>query len=199
MLPGYNARRPENAVHRTKGKATMDQGRSGEARWEQLLRQYRAWVRGEGAPLTDEQLDALRGRYADFEDRFDDDGLLVDSKVVIHRLDTPRPFLHLMASSHHEPIGQGGSFWDQHRGGFSCLDSVLAGRMTSHLDTNYVPAAPAPQDVRQFFVHEAGESWPMFPVAGHEDDRYADTTCRFGLDTYQLTCRRASSKPAYQT
>ncbi len=119
------------------------------------------------------------------------DGLVAGGEVVLRRLDTPRPMLHLMASSHHEPTGQWGSFWDQHRGGFSCVDSVLAGRMTSHLDTNYVPTAPGPQDVRELFIHEGGASWPIFPVAGYEEQQYADFECRLGMDTYEVSCLRA--------
>ena len=157
------------------------------------VRQYRAYLRDPGGtrPPSEEQLERLRGRYCRFEDAFDDDGVLIGGEVVTARLDTPRPLLHLLASHHAEPFGQWGSFWDQHRGGFSCVDSVLAGRMTSHLDTNYVPTAPQPQDVREFFIHEAGASWPMFPVAGYQADRYEHVECRLGLDTYRLSCARA--------
>jgi cellobiose phosphorylase len=169
----------------------MDQANLGESKLDKLLRRYRAFLRGETEPLTEEQLEALRGRYWRFDDRFDDDGILIGGEVVTSRLDTPRPLLHLMASNHCEPFGQWGSFWDQHRGGFSCVDSVLAGRMTSHLDTNYVPTAPAPQDVRELFIHEGGAAWPMFPVAGYEPDRCEGFECRFGMDTYRLGCRRA--------
>ena len=169
----------------------MDRRSPEDARLDGLVEQVRASLRGRGQPPTDGETDALRRRYGDFEDRVDEDGLLIGSEFVAHRLDTPRPLLHLMASNHDEPTGQWGSFWDQHRGGFSCVDSVLAGRLTSHLDTNYVPTAPPPQDVREFFVHEGGEGWPMFCVLGYEDDQYADCRCRLGMDTYQLTCRRA--------
>jgi len=168
----------------------MDQANSGESKLDELLRRHRAFLRGEAEPLTEEQLESLRRRYARFEDRFDDDGILVDSEVIVHRPGTPRPLLHLMASGHFEPFGQWGSFWDQHGGGFSCVDSVLAGRMTSHLDTNYVPTAPAPQDVRQFYVHEGGAAWPMFPLAGHEEGRYRGWACTLGTDLYGLQCER---------
>jgi hypothetical protein len=168
----------------------MDPRRGAEDKLDGLVEQYRAMLRGEAPPLTDKETEALRQRYAHFEDDVED-GLVTGGEVVLHRLHTPRPMLHLMSSSHYEPTGQWGSFWDQHRGGFSCVDSVLAGRMTSHLDTNYVPTAPQVQDVREFFLHEGGASWPVFPVAGHEEEQYADFECRLGIDTVELSCRRA--------
>ena len=143
------------------------------------------------AGLTDEQSDALMTRYSRFEDRRDESGMLVDSEVVIHALRPPRPFLHLMCSSHDGLRKAWGSFWDGTCGGFSCVDSCMAGRMTSHLDTNYVPTAPEVQDVRGFWIHEGGESWPMFPIPGYEEDRYGDYQCRQGMDTFTLSARRA--------
>lgn len=141
--------------------------------------------------LSAEHARALLTRYSRFEDAKDDSGTIIASEVVIHALRPPRPFLHLMASNHNNLRRSWGSFWDGTRGGFSCLDSALAGKMTSHLDTNYVPTAPEPQDVRDFWVHERGEAWPMFPVPGHEEDRYADYQCRQGLDVLGLSARRA--------
>jgi len=146
--------------------------------------------RGPLEQLTDEQRSALLERYARVEDSFDDDGFLAASRVVIHDLHTPRPFLHLMASGHFGLRDQWGSFWDQHCGGFSCVDSVLAGKMTSHLDSNYVPTSPAPQDVRGFYVHESGASWPMFPVAGWQEESYGDFQCVEGMDRFELAATR---------
>ncbi len=133
---------------------------------------------------------ALLDRYAHFQDTRDAEGFLADSEVVITALRTPRPCLHLMASSSSGETGIWGSFWDQFGGGFSCLNSVLAGRMTSHLDTNYVPTAPEPQDVRRFFVHEQGQAWPMFPVPGVEENAYAGWRCTQGLDRMALRAER---------
>ncbi|KPK83292.1 MAG: hypothetical protein AMJ81_08490, partial [Phycisphaerae bacterium SM23_33] len=142
------------------------------------------------AGLSGGQVEALMTRYCRFEDRRDASGMLVASEVVIHALRPPRPFLHLMASSHHRLRKVWGSFWDGTCGGFSCLDSVMGGRMTSHLDTNYVPTSPEVQDVRSFWIHEQAKAWPMFPVPGYEEDRYGDYECRQGLDTYSLSARR---------
>jgi len=136
--------------------------------------------------LSAEEAERLRTRYAVFEDYHDEQGFLADSQVVICSLRAPRPFLHLMASSHFRDRDQWGSFWDQHCGGFSCVDSVLAGKMTSHLDSNYVPTSPQVQDVRNFYVHEAGHSWPMFPVVGYEGEQYHGFVCRQGLDTFEI-------------
>ncbi|NLX20292.1 MAG: hypothetical protein GXY55_01295 [Phycisphaerae bacterium] len=132
----------------------------------------------------------LLNRYARFEDTRDAAGFLTDSEVVITSLRTPRPCLHLMASGLPREVGTWGSFWDQLGGGFSCLTSVLAGRMTSHLDTNYVPTAPEPQDVRRFFIHEQGRAWPMFPVPGVEEDAYSGWRCLQGLDRMALHAER---------
>ncbi|MDD3663543.1 MAG: hypothetical protein PHT84_06865, partial [Candidatus Pacebacteria bacterium] len=136
------------------------------------------------------QRQELLTRYSEFQDTSDADGYLTDSHVLVKTLHTPRPYVHLMASNHYDEYGQWGSFWDQHRGGFSCVDTVMAGRMTSHLDTNYVPTSPTPVDVRDFYVHENGLSWPMFPTAFYEEDAYSDFKCIFGLDSYELTATR---------
>ncbi len=144
--------------------------------------------------LTDRQLHALMTRYSRFQDARDESGVLVASEVVLHALRPPRPFVHLMCTNHDRLRQAWGSFWDGTCGGFSCLDSAMAGRMSSHLDTNYVPTAPEPQDVRGFWVYEAGRrpaAWPMFPVPGYEERRYAEYECRQGMDTFVLTSRRA--------
>lgn len=133
---------------------------------------------------------SLKTKYARFEDERDANGFLCASEVLVDSLHTPRPYLHLMASNHYRDYDQWGSFWDQHRGGFSCVDTVLAGKMTSHLDSNYVPTAPEPQDVREFYIYEASQAWPMFPVAGYEEDQYTEFGCRQGLDRYELCVSR---------
>jgi len=129
-----------------------------ETQLDELVHRCRANLEAGRPPLdglSRDEAEALRSRYSAFADTRDDAGFLVDSHVALHALRTPRPFLHLMASSHFGDRDQWGSFWDQHAGGFSCVDSVLAGKMTSHLDTNYVPTSPLPVDVRSFYVHEA--------------------------------------------
>jgi len=137
----------------------------------------------EGLSAVDWQ-EALN-RYSSFADQRDTDGYLSASEVQLHDFKTPRPSLHLMASNHDNEYGTWGSFWDQFGGGFCCLDSVLAGRMSSHLDTNYVPTAPEPQDCRTFFIHEGESSWSIFPPAAGSVDSYTDLSCRHGMD-YQV-------------
>ena len=141
--------------------------------------------------VAPEAWQALLERYAHFDDRKDADGFLIDSTVNMDDWHTPRPSLHLMASCHDRETGVWGSFWDQFGGGFSCLDSVLAGKMTSHLDTNYVPTAPEPQDCRGFYVHENGKAWPMFPVPHFEEEAYDDVECVQGLDRHMARATRA--------
>lgn len=156
------------------------------ARCRQNMKDGREVLEG----LTSQEIDAIQTRYSRFEDSFDSDGFLTASEVLIKTLKTPRPFVHLMASNHDGLYGQWASFWDQHCGGFSCVDSVAAGRMTSHLDTNYVPTSPELQDARNFYVHEKGKSWPMFPVVGYEDEKYSRWSCRQGMDQYEVQVTR---------
>ena len=144
--------------------------------------------------IEESQREFLLKRYSEFIDVSDSSGFLIESGVHVKTLHTPRPYLHLMASNHYDDYGQWGSFWDQHRGGFSCVDTVMAGRMSSHLDTNYVPTSPFPTDVREFFIHEAAKAWPIFPVACYEESEYQGYSCKFGLDTYDLFATRNSIK-----
>jgi len=132
----------------------------------------------------------LLSRYADFIDERDGDGHIVAGCVRLATTRTPRPYLHQMASCHERERGVWGSYWDQFGGGFSCMDSVLAGRMTSHLDTNYVPTAPEPQDYRGFYVHENGDSWPMFPRSGADESDFDAYVCDQGLDRQVMRATR---------
>jgi len=164
-----------------------------ESEFEPTLRVIRENLRA-GRPLrqgiSEKQWQALLNRYSHFADSTDAAGYLTDSEVVLTSLHTPRPCLHLMASASGSRTGTWGSFWDQFGGGFCCLKSVLAGRMSSHLDTNYVPTAPEPQDVRGFFIHEQSSAWPMFPVPFVDESQYSDWQCRQGLDRLVLQVRR---------
>jgi len=140
--------------------------------------------------LPDSHVRALLQRYWRLEDTRDNEGFITNSRVVVTSLNTPRPVLHMMCSNHGRRGDQWASFWDQHGGGFSCVDSVLAGRMTSHLDTNYVPTAPEGPDIRNFYIHENGQSWPMFPLAGHQEDSYEGLACGQALDEFELRATR---------
>jgi len=88
-----------------------------------------------------------------------------------------------MTSLHPQQRGVYGSFWDSTARGFSCLDSVLAGAVTSHVDTSYVPTSPGPADLRMFhaceevpdsrFRNGSGrpvDIWPLFPQPGQATD-----------------------------
>ena len=120
---------------------------------------------------------ALEARYSRFRDVRDEDGFLTESCLAVHRPDTPRPWLHLMGSPHDEPYGVMGSFCDPTGAGFLCYESVLAGPVTSHKDTSYVPTAPRSTDVREFLLREdrAGRPaiWYMVPQVGCEPERYS--------------------------
>ena len=127
--------------------------------------------------LTPQELDELRRRYSHFEDRYDDRNFLVDSSHVVTKVSTPRPYIHLMCSNHSNERGILGSFWDQSGSGFSSLDSVLAGPITSHKDISYVPTAPRATDHRSFFLREQLDEektdiWHMIPQRGREEEAY---------------------------
>ena len=57
-----------------------------------------------------------------------------------------------MCSNHDDEVGIAGSFWDPTGLGFLCYDSVLAGPVTSHKDSSYVPTSPRSTDVREFYL-----------------------------------------------
>lgn len=160
---------------------------------EQTLTAARENLRAHRSPgegIASGEWESLLTRYSRFTDRRNGDGYLVDSEVVITSLRTPRPCLHMMASLEPDEFGTWGSFWDQFGGGFSCVKSVLAGKMTSHLDTNYVPTAPEPQDARGFFVHESGSAWPMFVIPFVDEEEYHESECVQGLDRQVMRARR---------
>ncbi len=140
--------------------------------------------------LAPAEVDAVQTRYAFFNDTLDKQDFLVSSEVALKTPRTPRPFVHILSTNHYGIFGQWTSFWDQNCGGFSALDSVMAGKMTSHLDTNYVPTSPELQDVRNFYVHEGGKSWTMFPLVGFEDEQYSKWSCRMGMDRVEIESTR---------
>ena len=142
------------------------------------------------ANITSDHWQELLNHYSHFIDKRNEAGFLVDSEVRITELRTPRPCVHLMATNHSNEFGLWGSFWDQFGGGFCFYDSPLAGLMSSHLDTNYVPANPEPQDVRQFFIHENGRAWPMFCQPYFEEKQYQNFSCWQGLDRHIIKADR---------
>ncbi len=138
--------------------------------------------RSPGAGLRPVEAAALAERYSTLEDVRDGDGFLADSCLAIHRPDTPRPWLHLLCSPHDRAYEVMGSFWDQTGLGFLCYESVLAGPVTSHKDTSYVPTAPRSTDVREFHLREeVGRRptiWHMVPQVGREAEKYRGYCCR---------------------
>ncbi len=166
---------------------------NGSPDFETLLTRCRANLQQGQDPfagLSVQETQAVRTRYASFADEKDPAEFVIASEVVLRSLHTPRPYLHLMASNHDRPREQWASFWDQHCGGFSCVASAMAGKMSSHNDTNYVPTSPTMPDRRNFYLHEKGQSWPLFPVAGYEEREYSGFECRLGLDRFTLACER---------
>jgi len=128
----------------------------------------------------------LAARYSHFADIRDEEGFLADSALVVTRPDTPRPWLHLLCSAHDDVYGVMGSFWSPTGLGFLCYDSVLAGPITSHKDTSYVPTCPRSTDAREFYLREEGAGgkariWHMLPQVGRDMEDYSGYTCRFGV------------------
>ena len=138
------------------------------------------------AGFSDAEAELLARRHSHFEDVRDEQEFLTDSRLIITRPDTPRPWLHLMCSAHSGVYDVMGSFWSPTGLGFLCYDSVLAGPVTSHRDTSYVPTSPRATDAREFLLREerGGGSpriWHMLPQVGRDSRAYSDYDCRFGV------------------
>ena len=172
--------------------------RDTEADLERLVEKARrnlAQGKSPRAGFTPEEAERLASRYCRFEDSRDGEGFLAESCVHVHRPDTPRPWLHLMCSNHDRETGIAGSFWDATGLGFLCYDSVLAGPVTAHKDSSYVPTAPRSTDVRQFFLREEVDGrpariWDMIPQVGREPERYQGYSCRYGLGWVMIEAAR---------
>ncbi len=148
----------------------------------QKARRNLAARRSPRAGFSPTQAAALADRYSVFENSHDKDRFLIDSCLTIHRPDTPRPWLHLLCSPHDRAYEIMGSFWDQTGLGFLCYESVLAGPVTSHKDTSYVPTAPRGTDAREFYLREEAGTrsviWHMLPQVGRETEKYRGYCCR---------------------
>ncbi|MBW7998150.1 MAG: hypothetical protein FVQ81_16590 [Candidatus Glassbacteria bacterium] len=152
----------------------------------------------EGKPFADsvdpEQLSALQRRYSRFEDFHDPQGFLADSTLVVSRITTPRPFIHLLTSGHDNERGIWGSFWDQCGSGFSCMESVLSGQITRRTDNSYVPTAPGRDEHRLFMLREetGGEPsiWHAFPQMGREESAYEGFVCEQGTSSLKIAAER---------
>ena len=180
-------------MRRGAGKAAEDEGR-----FERLIQKARRNLGQGKSPrhrFTAAEAKGLATRYSRFDDVRDHDGFLTESALVLHRPDTPRPWLHLMCSNHDRETGIAGSFWEATGLGFLCYDSVLAGPVTSHKDTSYVPTAPRSTDVRQFFLREAGVGkpriWDMLPQVGRDAGKYSGYSCRYGLGWVRIESARS--------
>jgi len=162
-------------------------------RAEQALRQ--------GMPIREslsaDELELLSRRYSRFEDELNEEGYLTGGCFHVTKVATPRPYLHLIGSNHSREYGVFSSFWDQSGAGFSCLDVVLAGPVTSHKDVSYVPTAPRSTDHRHFYLREEplqgtgpADIWPAFPQRGREEEAYDRFSCKQGLGTVRLLSER---------
>ncbi|MBN2289684.1 MAG: hypothetical protein JXQ83_10165 [Candidatus Glassbacteria bacterium] len=163
------------------------------SRAEQALREGKAVAE----VLSGAELESLRSRYSRFDDERDEEGYLVGSRLLVAKVATPRPYLHLIGNNHSREHGVYSSFWDQSGAGFSCLDTVLAGPVTSHKDTSYVPTVPRSTDHRHFYLREepgpggdAADIWHVFPQRGREEEEYDNFLCEQGLGTVRLSAGR---------
>ncbi len=159
-------------------------------------RANRALSEGKGIEdvLEPAQIERLRTRYSTFEDKRDEQGFLSGGCHQVHKVATPRPFMHLLSSCHSREHGSFGSFWDVSGSGFCCLDTVLAGPVTSHKDPSYVPTAPCASDHRHFYIREetaAGVAvHHLFPQRGVDEQRYDSFSCAQGLGTVRIEAGR---------
>ncbi len=171
-----------------------------KAELDRLVRQCRLAL-GEGKnprqTVSSDELARLLRRYGGFTDTRDPDGYVVDSAYMVHRVTTPRPFIHLLASGHNREQGVWGSLWDQCGSGFSFLETPLTGSVTKREDKSYVPTAPGKLEHRLFMVREqpSGEQqkiWHTFPQMGLEEEAYSGFSCRQGTSSFSLAaCRNA--------
>jgi len=179
-------------------RSARKQSKGEEARLERLADRAKrnlAQRRSPRAGFTKREAEALADRYCRFEDSRDENGFVRESRVCVHRPDTPRPWVHLMCSNHDHPYGVMGSFWDPTGLGFLCYESVLAGSVTSHKDTSYVPTAPRSTDAREFYLREEGgrggpRIWHMLSQVGREAEDYSGYCCRLGLGWVSVEATR---------
>ncbi len=144
--------------------------------------------------LDPAQIACLRARYSAFEDERNKQGYLNGGSHKVHKVATPRPFLHLLSSCHNREHGSFGSFWDVSGSGFCCLDTVLAGPVTSHKDPSYVPTAPRSSDHRHFYIREETADGVAvhhaFPQRGVDEESYDSFSCNQGLGTVSIEAER---------
>ncbi|OGS21750.1 MAG: hypothetical protein A3J83_02235, partial [Elusimicrobia bacterium RIFOXYA2_FULL_40_6] len=138
---------------------------------------FRQWARKNKEYGVPKEFKPGQSGYADFVDSKDNGGFIKKSEVKVKKVDLPRPWLHLLASNHPRTRGMYGAFWDQTGKGFSCIDSALAGPVTSHKDPSYVPTAPGPRDVRYFYLKEGNNKWFMIPQEGRNEKAYKNYSC----------------------
>lgn len=177
------------------------------ANYEKLLKKARTNMKNGKAPIfgfTAKEDALLRNRYSHFEDKKDKEGFLSYSEHVVTNLNTPRPYMHLISSNHDNEFGMFGSFWDQTGLGFSCLDSVLAGPLTSHKDRSYVPTSPKEADFRAFYLYEEksngkADIWYMNPQAGREEEKYKNYKTIQGLGFNTIEAERNKIKSECRT
>ena len=143
--------------------------------------------------LSPGELEILRSRYSFFEDKRNKEGFIAGGSHELRKVTTPRPYLHLISNNHSREYGVFGSFWDQTGGGFSCLDVVLAGAVTSHKDTSYVPTVPRSTDHRHFYLREERSPggppciWHLLPQSGRDEEAYDSFRCAQGLGTVEIS------------
>ncbi len=182
---------------RSETRTTLNESAEDKARLDGLVKKAIEVLKSKRPlkeALSQEQISELRSRYSHFVDSRDGEDFIHSSRVVVTSVETPRPFLHLISSNHSHEHGSWGAFWDQTGGGFACLDSVLAGSMTSHKDSSYVPTAPRSTDQRHFWLREQVQDhpdiWCAFPQRGLEEGLYTDYRCEQGLGAVTLTALR---------
>jgi len=187
---------PSGIVPTPLGRIKHVETREEHRRLDQLAKRCRAnlrQMRRVTAGLSPSDVQALRDRYSTFYDRREGD-FITGGEHVIHKLGTPRPYLHLMTSNHPRNKDVFGSFWDQYGGGFCCVNAVLSGTITSHGDHNYVATSPKPDDFRGFVLREEREDgnfrdadwtpfycWHAIPQTDPHDRRYTKYECHQGL------------------
>ncbi len=136
--------------------------------------------------LKEKEIKGLQERYSIFKDMEDANGFVVQSTHYIHNPLTPRPYFHALNNFTFNGAAYG-SIWDQTGRGYSYLNTVIGGEITSNTSSTYKPFLADKHDRRIIYLREETPSgaytapdgkkvdiWPLFPVCSNTAREYSE-------------------------